>query len=351
MNSIKIALFSEGKNYFSTFKPIIKSFIENGIDFKYYSFDKTDPIFKFFKKIKYRYIGKGFLGYFRFGFLDADFLISTTPNIGSKGYPLKKPINVKSLIHVFHSISDISIYKEGSLDHYDSVFLVGKFQIPSIKFLENKRKTIKKKLIVTGAPYLDYLLENKIKRNSNGNTVLVASSWGSKGCLKTYGIKFITDLSDNGFEIILRPHPQSNISEPEYINYCKKKLSKYSNIKWDETSSPLISMSKADILISDTSSIRFDFFFLYSKPIITLEINELDMTGYEQEHLDNKNTLFNDFFGLTLNSNTINKISNSVKNLIKIKVDINHQSKLDELGMPKMGHSAGKIAEFFNKNK
>ena len=57
------------------------------------------------------------------------------------------------------------------------------------------------------------------------------------------------------------------------------------------------------------------------------------------------------FFGLTLNSNTINKISNSVKDLIKIKVDINHQSKLDELGMPKMGYSAGKIAEFFNKNK
>ncbi len=349
MNSIKIALFSEGKNYFSTFKPIIQSFIENGIDFKYYSFDKTDPIFKFFKKIKYRYIGKGFLGYFRFGFLDADYLISTTPNIGSKGYPLKKPKNVKSLIHVFHSISDISIYKQGSLDNYDSVFLVGKFQIPSIKFLEKKRKTNKKNLIVTGAPYLDYLHENKLKSNPNGNTVLVASSWGAKGCLKTYGIKFIIDLCENGFEIIIRPHPQSNISEPEYINYCKNKLSKYPNIQWDETGSPLISMSKADILISDTSSIRFDYFFLYRKPIITLEIDELNMEGYEQEHLDNKNTLFNDFFGLTLNSNTINKISNSVKDLIKIKVDINHQSKLGELGMPKIGYSGVKIAEFFKK--
>ena len=55
MNSIKIALFSEGKNYFSTFKSIIQSFIENEIDFKYYSFDKTDPVFKFFRVIYHKH--------------------------------------------------------------------------------------------------------------------------------------------------------------------------------------------------------------------------------------------------------------------------------------------------------
>ena len=50
------------------------------------------------------FVWTGFLGYFRFGFLDADYLISTTPNIGSKGYPLKKPKNV--LIKNRRSISN-----------------------------------------------------------------------------------------------------------------------------------------------------------------------------------------------------------------------------------------------------
>ena len=349
MNSIKIALFSEGKNYFSTFKPIIQSFIENEIDFKYYSFYKTDPVFKFFKKIKCSYIGKGFFGHLKFAFLSADFLITTTPNIGTKGYPLKKPKNVKSLIHIFHSISDIAIYKKGSLDNYDSVFLVGKFQIPSIRFLENKRKTKEKELTIVGAPYLDYLLHKKIKSISDGNTILVASSWGAKGCLKTYGIEFIIHLASNGFKIILRPHPQSNISEPEYIKHCKKELSAYSNIEWDEEISPLVSMSKADLLISDTSSIRFDYFFLYRKPIVTLEIDEPNMKGYEQEDLENKNKLFNDFFGLTLNLGTINQISEKVKKLIKARLEKNYKDRVDKLGMPKIGSSGEKIAEFFKQ--
>lgn len=350
MRNVKIAIFSEGKNYLSTFKPIIDAFIEYKIDFKYYSFDKNDPIFSIYNEnIKYRYLGKGFFGYLKFSFLEADYLISTTPNIGTRGFPLKKPKKVKSLLHVFHSISDIAIYKKGSLDYYDSVFLVGSFQIQSIRYLEEKRKTQTKELISIGAPYLDYFLEHRIENNSDGNTVLIASSWGSKGCLKTYGVKYIIDLINNGFNIIIRPHPQSYISESKYIAYCKNELSTYSNIEWDETSSPLMSMSKSDILISDTSSIRFDYYYLYKKPIITLEIDQHNMKGYEQEDLKSKNNLFNDFFGVTVNMRNISKISNIINSSIKNKSENKLLKKLNELNIPKIGSSSKKIAAYFNQ--
>ena len=44
-------------------------------------------------------------------------------------------------------------------------------------------------------------------------------------------------------------------------------------------------MNKSNILISDTSSIRFDFLFVHKKPVITLDINRDEMKGYERESI------------------------------------------------------------------
>jgi len=40
-------------------------------------------------------------------------------------------------------------------------------------------------------------------------------------------------------------------------------------------------MNEADLLISDTSSIRFDFAFIFNKPVITLEIPEISLSTFE----------------------------------------------------------------------
>ena len=87
--------------------------------------------------LKVKYLGYKFISYIRFSLIEAEYLLSTTPNIGTPGYPYQKPKLVKNLVHIFHSISDISIYRKGSLDHYDSVILVGEFQRESIIELEN----------------------------------------------------------------------------------------------------------------------------------------------------------------------------------------------------------------------
>ena len=102
------------------------------------------------------------ISYIKFSLIEAEYLLSTTPNLGTPGYPYKKPKLVKNLVHVFHSISDISIYKKGSLDHYDSVILVGEFQIKSIRELEKKRGLKQKELLPLGVPYIDHLIKSKI---------------------------------------------------------------------------------------------------------------------------------------------------------------------------------------------
>ena len=57
------------------------------------------------------------------------------------------------------------------------------------------------------------------------------------------------------------------------------------NVNWDSQSFGTTAMSQADILISDTSSIRFDFTFLYNKPVVSLEIPKESRDEFESIYL------------------------------------------------------------------
>ena len=163
---------------------------------------------------------------------------------------------------------------------------MGEFEKPLIRKLEHLRGLPEKELYEAGLPYLDVLEEKKKSfpeqvKTSNVKTILVAPSWGVKGCLYQYGSKFISLLAEAGFHVIIRPNPQSLKVELELLNRIKDELSSFKNIEWDFETDASQSMHRADILISDTSMIRIDFLLLYQKPIITLEMPFEDFMDFE----------------------------------------------------------------------
>ncbi|MDD3563701.1 MAG: CDP-glycerol glycerophosphotransferase family protein [Candidatus Cloacimonetes bacterium] len=284
----QIALFSEGQAYSHTFQPLVQAFIQRKLHFSYYTLDIDDTLLQIDSPYCHsRFLGHGALGKYRAGTLKEPILLSTTPNIGCKGYPVKRAAKTRNLVHVFHSLVDISMYREGSLDHYDTVIMPGAYHVAPIREVEQKRKLKSKELISLGAPYLDILLEEKQHNphSKKDNCILVAASWGDKGLLKQYGIEAIIDLAQKGFQVIIRPHPYSLKHEPELIQRLQKQSADLPNISWDFQLSPTKSMQEAAILISDTSSIRFDFAFIHEKPVITLEILQEAMPGFEGEHI------------------------------------------------------------------
>ena len=114
----EIAILSEGRQYFATFEPIVKALINNKLDFAYYTLDIEDEILSLENPyMQARFLGYGAIGYHRAAKIRAKNLLCTTPNIGSKGYPIAKPAGVDNLVHVFHSINDLSMYRNGSLEH------------------------------------------------------------------------------------------------------------------------------------------------------------------------------------------------------------------------------------------
>lgn len=318
MKNSKISLFSEGSVYYSTFLPIVESFISKKKQIFYYTLDPKDEILQI--KSKYlitKYLGIKILSYFRFSMIESEYLICSTPNIGNPGYPYLKPKLVKNLVHVFHSISDISIYRRGSLDFYDIVILVGEFQEESIRKLEKIRQLKQKCFLRLGAPYLDFLKSKKNNKTLLKKTILIGSSWGTKGCLRTYGIDFIKNLAKKNYNIIVRPHPHSLIYEKKFITMCKNELEKIENITWDDTISPSKSMNISDILISDTSSLRFDFFMIHKKPVITLEIKNDEMLGYERDSLGKNWTDYSSYeIGPVISKDSISELEKNISYLL-----------------------------------
>ena len=314
----------------------------------YYTLDPKDEILKIkCEYLKAKYLGNKFISYFRFSLIEAEYLLSTTPNIGTPGYPYKKPKLVKNLVHVFHSISDISINKKGSLDHYDSVILVGEFQKKSIRELEKKRGLKEKELLPLGVPYIDHLIESKRTFSLPKTTILIGSSWGKKGCLHNYGVDFIKELSEKDYNLIVRPHPHSLNHEKKFINNCKKELSKFKNLEWDDSVSPSESMNKSNILISDTSSIRFDFLFVHKKPVITLDINRDEMDGYEREYLDiNWTDTSNYDIGPVISKKHINKLEPKIRSSIN-NFSISKLLKYRDETIYNFGKGASTITDFF----
>ena len=92
---------------------------------------------------------------------------------------------------------------------------------------------------------------------------------------------FVVALAKAEYEVVIRPHPQSFSAEPDFIASCQKVTEPYSNVRWDCETIGSVAMEESDVLISDTSSIRFDYAFLYGKPVITLDIPRGKQTEYE----------------------------------------------------------------------
>ena len=318
-------IFSEGKTYWTTFRPIVEELINQEIHFRYITLDMYDPgleidnIYMHSKRFT-----KTRLGFAKIANIESPIMISTTPNIGSEGYPMKRPVRIKNLVHVFHAMVDLSCYRKGSLDFYDTVLMTGAHEELPIRLVEKARKLKKKSLVVAGLPCLDDLNRQKKEteltmglNKTSKKTILIAPSWGAKGCFSEYGINFVKTLALANYHIIIRLHPHSYIFEPESVENWVSQTKDMNNIIWDNNVFGTKAMLQADILISDASSIRFDFAFLYGKPVITLPISQQSLSIFESDYMSETwADSMSDKVGIVVTANNIHAIEKIVEETI-----------------------------------
>ena len=348
-NYKKYVVYNEGMQYWNVFKPVCDEFEKRQIELTYYTSAEKDPCFEQnYKYVKPEFIGEGNMAFVRLNMLSAGVVLMTTP--GLQVYQLKRSKNVKHYSHVLHMPNDATTYRLFGLDYFDSVLLTGDYQKTDLQYLENARNITKKELVTVGCSYLDILAEKikSIPEEDNHNfTVLVSPSWGSVGVLSKYGEKLLDPLAKTGWNIIIRPHPQSKKSEKEMLDRLEARYKDNANIVWDYERDNIYSLKKADIMISDFSGIIFDYTFLCDKPVIYVADN-IDLRPYDAYDLGKELWQFETLkkMGIKLDENNFENIAEVIKNASDSK-ELSEQRKIaKETAWMNIGNAGKNIVDF-----
>lgn len=281
-------IFSDNKNYWNVFKPICDEFEKRKIPLVYWTASEQDQGLKEdYKYVKTEFIGEGNKAFAKLNMMSADIVLATTPGLDVLQW--KRSKNVKYYVHILHAAgTSAGGYRMFSLDFYDAVLLTGNFQIREIRELEEKRNLPQKDIEVVGCTYMDRLKEKLEKiqgERHNGITVLLAPSWGVGSLLVKYGERIIDSLVETGYKLIIRPHPQSFKSDKEVMDRLRNKYKNNEYLVWDEDSDNFKSLNDSDIMISDFSSVMFDYALVFNKTFIYAE-SSFDKAPYEAAWLD-----------------------------------------------------------------
>lgn len=268
-----IVFYSEGRAYWSTFRPVLTALARHRVSVTFLTSDEQDPVFstpELSPFVHARFIGKGNTAYTALGFLEADIFVLTTPGIDV--LQIKRSPGVKKYIHIVHALGDIHTYKLYSFDYYDAVYCAATGQVKSLRALEAIRKTKPKALPLLGCAYLDGLVQRQKREGTKpeDKTVLVAPTWGKNGLLTKTGARVPLLLAKAGFHVILRPHPQSFVSDKPVIKEVLKAIETNPAIELDRNPDGFVSLSRASAMVSDISGVIFDYAFVFLRPVVAV---------------------------------------------------------------------------------
>lgn len=278
-----LVFYAESAMYWNTFRPVLEVLGARGVSALYLTSDEHDPCFSagLPNCITCRFTGTGNRAYTALGFLEADVCVMTTP--GLDVLQIRRSRGVRAYVHLVHAVTDIHFYKLFSFDYYDAVLCSGPDQMKSLRALENARGTAAKELAAVGCVYMDGLVDRRIREGdaaADPDCILVAPTWGRNGLLSRTGATAPRLLAEAGFTVLLRPHPQSFVSEKPLMERIRGELNAYPSIIWDTNPDGFASLSRAAVLVSDVSGVVFDFAFVFLRPVVTLEYT-LESRGVE----------------------------------------------------------------------
>lgn len=294
--SMDIVFHSEGRRYWPVFEPILHALDSMKICAVYVTPDTQDPAIEWARSHQYINVvnpGNEYMTIAWMNRLRARVVVSTTPNLDV--YMWKRSPGVERYIHIFHAPTTVEFYEKYALSFYDEILTVGSFQEKGIIELDERRNLPQKEFNIVGLTYYDYMLREidrmknreRPKRVTTGRaSILYAPSWGNRSSFVLFGCVLIRRLLDEGYRVILRPHPQSFISDAHIVSEITRLFSSRSNFSIDRNLTGIEAMAESDFMITDFSGVLFDYAYLFGKPIILAVPPEPVVGGYEAEDID-----------------------------------------------------------------
>lgn len=275
-----LVIYAENGGFYKYFERIINYLLSNSnIIIHYITNDPNDNVFnleKEEKKLRAYFIGeKKMMTVFMK--MDADIVLMTTPDLETYYYKrsyVKKDIEYIYTVH--GPMSTHMVMNKGCLDHFDTIFCVGDFQIPEIRKQEKLYNLPKKELVVCGYGFLELLQEkyDKMQKTENAKPkILIAPSWQEDNILDSCIDNLLYELLQKGYNVVVRPHPEY---KKRYPNRLEALVERYKDYDGDDLTFELDfsnadSIYNSDIVITDWSSTSFEFSYVTLKPCIFID--------------------------------------------------------------------------------
>lgn len=288
-----IVFHSEGTRYWPVFEPILSAMDLRGISCVYVTPDTADPAIEWARihpKVTIVNPGNELMTIAWMNHVRAGVVVSTTPNLDV--YMWKRSPGVDRYIHIFHAPTTVEFYEKYALCFYDEILTVGSFQEKSINDLDERRHLPRKKFFPAGLTYYDYMIRELAElREPSGDTtvqpgkasILYAPSWGNRSSLVLFGFDLIRRLLVEGYHVVLRPHPQSFISDTDVIDEISRSFCVDPLFSLDRNLTGIQAMADSDFMVTDFSGVLFDYAYLFGKPVILAVPPEPVIGGYEAE--------------------------------------------------------------------
>jgi len=313
-----VVFYSEKSGFWKYFKDMIEKLLEwSNLTIHYVTNDPEDRIFEFARsepRIVPYYIGPKKIIPLMMK-MDASLVVMTTPDLDT--YHIKRSYVRKDTEYIYTPHDPMSVhmsFREGAMNHFDTVFCVGPQQIQEIRKTEEVYGLPAKTLVECGYCLLDDMMadwEKREKKPADGiKRILIAPSWNEDNILDSCADVLIRNLLKEGRKITVRPHP-------EYVKRYGPKLNAFMD-RWKEQTGEVLvfetdfstneSLYEADILITDWSGIAYEYSYTTGKP--TLFINtkmKMPNPNWEKIGITPLEISLRDQIGRSLNKNELNK--------------------------------------------
>ena len=324
-----VVFYSESSGFYKYFQGIIEYLLENtNIVIHYITSDPEDKIFELATsndRIRPYYIGEKRLITLMMK-MDADVVVMTMPDL--ENYHIKRSYIRKDIEYIYipHGMDSLNLtMRTSSMDHYDSVFCVGKHQKEEIEKTEVAYQLPKKKLVEWGYSLLDEMRVDYAKmshQNSEVKKILIAPSWQPDNIVDSCLEQILDNLKGKGYQITVRPHPQHVRHRGEFMEQLKVKYEQDRDVEIQTDFSSNSTVFEADLMITDWSGIAYEYAYTTQKPVLFIN-TPMKVMNPEYQKIDTVplNILLREEIGCSLNLEELDQISDKVQELLDHKDD------------------------------
>jgi len=322
-----VVFYSEKSGFWKYYKDIVEELLERtNLKIHYITNDPEDQIFSLAEKnpriIPY-YIGPRKIITLMMK-LDADLVVMTTPDL--EKYQIKRSKMRKDVEYIYTPHDAMSVhmsFREGALDHFDTVLCVGPQQMEEIRKTEKVYGTAEKTLVPCGYCLMDDLVagytNSKLPAQSR-KRVLIAPSWQEDNILDSVIDELIQTLLCDEYQLVVRPHPEY---VKRYWPRMEALMSRWESKTGDglvfETDfSDSTSIWRSDLMITDWSGIAYEYSYSTLRP--TLFINtkvKAPNPNWEKIGITPLEISLRDKIGQSLNKEDVSRAAELAKDMLE----------------------------------